>query len=189
MPSSDSGARAALQGQALPVPGAEALVDKTPKPELMKYAAAVAGERIGTAAPGDSVAGSGVSGGVAVTLYRMSGSEPLRVTLGPEARVLDICWELRRALPDEFHEYVPHGSFVLLGKCPQSWGLHDAWVKFMLADSVQKTLLSGAALDFQLVARKQEQQEEGESEHLEIEDSWDGVSERSLGMASLAGSA
>ena len=173
----------------MPVPGAEALVDKTPKPELMKYAAAVAGERIGTAAPGDSVAGSGVSGGVAVTLYRMSGSEPLRVTLGPEARVLDICWELRRALPDEFHEYVPHGSFVLLGKCPQSWGLHDAWVKFMLADSVQKTLLSGAALDFQLVARKQEQQEEGESEHLEIEDSWDGVSERSLGMASAAGSA
>ena len=151
----------------MPAPGAEALVDKMPKPELMKYAAAVAGEGGGTAAPGDSVAGSGVSGRVAATLYRMSGSEPLHVTLGPDASVGDLCEELRRVLPDEFDEYVPRGSFVLLGKCPQSWGLHDAWVKFMLADSVQKTLLSGAALDFQLVARKPP----GGSERLEEEDS------------------
>ena len=85
-------------------------------------------------------------------------------------------------LPDEFHEYVPQGSFVLLGKCPQSWGLHDVWVKFMLADSVQKTLLSGAALDFQLVARKPEQEEEGGSEHLEIEVSWDGVSDSDVSI-------
>ena len=97
----------------------------------------------------------------------MSGAEPLHVTLGPAASVGDLCGELRRALPDEFHEYVPQGSFVLLGKCPQSRGLHDMWVKFMLADSVQKTLLSGAALDFQLVARKPP----GGSERLEEEDS------------------
>ena len=115
-------------------------------------AAAVAGVGGGIAAPGDSEAGSGVSRRVAATLYRVSGSEPIRVTLLPDASIGQLVAQLRRALPgQEFTQYVERGSVVLLGDYPQSWALSDSYTKFMLTGSVRRTLLSGTALHFNLM--------------------------------------
>ena len=100
---------------------------------------------------GDPEGGFGVSGRVTATLYKLSGSEPIRVTLDPDASIGQLVAQLRRALPgQEFTQYVERGSVVLLGDYPQSWALSDSYTKFMLTGSVRRTLLSGTALHFNL---------------------------------------
>ena len=86
------------------------------------------------------------------TLYKLSGSDPTRVTLDPDASIGQLLAKLKQVMPqEEFTQYVQRGSVVLLRDDLQSWKLNDAYTKFMLTATVKKTLLSGTALHFHLM--------------------------------------
>ena len=93
-------------------------------------------------------------GWVPATLYKLGGSEPIHVTLTPDASIGQLLAKLKQVMPqEEFTQYIQRGSVVLLGDDLQSWELNDAYTKFMLTATVKKTLLSGTALHFNLVLR------------------------------------
>ena len=100
----------------------------------------------------DNAAPDGIFGRVTATLYQLSESEPIRVTLYPDASIGQLLARLKQVMPEQkYTQYVQRGSVVLLGDYPQSWALNDVYTRFMSTGSVKKTLLSGTALHFNLV--------------------------------------
>ena len=113
-----------------------------------------ASEEPGPGSPRESP--SDMSFGVAVVVYPLSGVNPWRVRLDPDATIGQLLARLREQMSDEEYRRCERGRLALLGEQSHgqsSWALDDPYVRIMMTRDVRRTLRAGKPLQFTVIAK------------------------------------
>ena len=94
--------------------------------------------------------------GVAVVVYPLSGVNPWRVRVDPDATIGQLLARLREQMSDEEYRRCERGRLALLGEQSRgqsSWALDDPYVRIMMTRDVRGTLRAGKPLQFTVIAK------------------------------------